>query len=62
MKPLENDIVFFFSCIVGMVLFMLSHRNSIYSSLDLAIFFVVVGVLLIVPLLYSYFYRRQVYE
>ena len=59
MKDIDNDVVFFFSCIAGLILFMFMHMNSVYTTLDLYIFFIAVGVLIVTPLLYSYYYRRH---
>jgi len=56
----NDDVVFFCCCIAGMILFMFTHMGSIYNSLDLVIFLLVVGCMMVTPLFYSVYYRRKI--
>jgi len=56
----NDDVVFFFCCLVGMFLFMVMHMGSIYTSLDLVIFLLVIGCMIVTPLFYSFYYRRKI--
>ena len=59
---MDDDIVVFFVFMFTLAVFVLSHMNSIYSSLDLNILLVACCCFLVCPFVFSYVYRRNKVE